>query len=156
MGRSSLTVVTPLLLGLGAVAASGCGGGEQPRSSQPAAADRPAEPIRVLETEFRLEPANARIARSGRTTFEVVNRGESVHALAIETPSGEVKTAAIAPGESRTVKAELPPGRYTWYCPVGNHRERGMSGTIAVGDREGGSGAAQPEDEGTTGGGPGY
>ena len=24
------------------------------------------------------------------------------------------------------------PGRYVWYCPVGDHRERGMKGTITV------------------------
>ena len=36
------------------------------------------------------------------------------------------------PGQSGTLKANLAPGKYEFYCPIGNHKEMGMKGEITV------------------------
>lgn len=87
--------------------------------------------------EFRLEPQRATVT-AGRFTAEVANRGEAVHALAIEAPDGQQATQAIDPGRAATLEAELRAGRYVWYCPVGDHRSRGMEGVITVQRGKGG------------------
>ena len=103
----------------------------------------PVATVRVSETEFKLDPANPRISQAGIVEFDVSNDGRVVHALEVEGPKGEVETDTIRPGRSASLKADLSkPGRYVWYCPVGNHRERGMEGRITV---AGGGGAGLPQ-----------
>jgi len=73
----------------------------------------------------------------------VRNAGETVHALEVEGPGGEVETDRIKPGSSTTLNADLDEaGRYEWYCPVGDHKDRGMKGEITVA----GGGGQQKED----------
>lgn len=144
MRRSTLAKLTLLVAALLAAAAIGCGGDDTPAP----AAERPADAVRVVETDFELDPANPQIRSTGKVVFDVVNRGETVHALKIETPGRDVETDRIAPAESRTLETQLSPGRYTWYCPVANHRDLGMTGTVTVGGAAGGSGSVSP---GTTG-----
>ena len=72
-----------------------------------------------------------------------------MHALEVEGPTGEVETADLGPGESADLAVDLSEdGEYEIYCPVGDHRDRGMEGTIAVG--AGGGGAGTTTDETTT------
>ena len=144
MRRSTLAKLALLVAGLLAAAAIGCGGDDTPGP----AAERPVDAIRVVETDFDLDPANPQIRNAGKVVFDVVNRGDTVHALKIETPDGGVETDRIAPAESRTLETELSPGRYTWYGPVANHRDLGMAGTVTVGGAAGGSDSVSP---GTTG-----
>jgi uncharacterized cupredoxin-like copper-binding protein len=97
--------------------------------------------VSVAETEYRLSPANPSVAKAGVVEFEVVNAGKVAHALEVEGPGGEVETDEIKPGSSATLKADLDKaGRYEWYCPIGNHKDRGMKGEITVaGGSEAGS-----------------
>ena len=136
-------------LALAALAVTSCG-----EESRPAGVgDRSAETVTVRETEFRLSPAEAKVS-SGAVALEAVNDGKLVHALAVDSPGGEVATAEIEPGKSARLEARLDPGTYRWYCPVGRHEQQGMKGTITVGS------AAAPKGESTTegggGGGGGY
>lgn len=87
----------------------------------------------VVLTEYRITPANPTVPKPGVVEIEVANRGSIGHALEVEGPGGEVETPTIAPGQTADLKVDLDkPGRYVWYCPVGDHRERGMKGTITV------------------------
>lgn len=96
--------------------------------------------VRVTETEFRLSPANPSVARAGVIQFRIRNAGKIAHALEVEGPKGEVETEEIAPGERATLKADLgKAGKYTWYCPIGDHEARGMKGQITVAGGEGGA-----------------
>jgi len=101
--------------------------------------------VKVVETEFKLAPANPSIAKAGVVTFSVTNAGKIPHALEVEGPSGEAKTGTIEPGKAAELKVDLgKAGTYEWYCPIGNHRDQGMKGEIKVAG--GGSGKAS-EDE---------
>ena len=89
--------------------------------------------VKVTETEYKIDPENPRVAKAGVVDFEVRNTGKVPHALEIEGPGGEVETDTIAPGKRATLKADLSrPGTYRWYCPVGDHEERGMTGNVTV------------------------
>ena len=95
--------------------------------------------LQVSETDFKLDPSSLTVDAAGTVTISAVNDGGTEHALEIEGPGVEEETDTIAPGESAEVTVELKAGRYEMYCPIGNHRELGMEGTIVVG---GGAGAA--------------
>lgn len=115
-----------------ALAVAGCGGD----------GDEAATPPRIEATEFEFTPAQVTVER-GEHEFQIVNRGEVEHALEIHTPGGEVETDRVAPGESATVTADLSEaGTYEMYCPVGDHRQRGMEGSVTVEQGGGDAGSA--------------
>ena len=77
--------------------------------------------------------------------------GHAPHALEIQGPQGDVKTNVLQGGNSATLTASLTkPGRYTWYCPVGDHRQEGMVGKITVASA---GGASAGDKESSQGGG---
>jgi plastocyanin len=119
-------------------------------------AGRPVATIEMSETDFALDPAEPRVDETGVVEFAISNDGEAPHNLEVETPEGEFELEQdLEPGETATLKAELPePGEYVMYCPVGDHRERGMEGTITVGGGGGGESGGEAGDSG--GGTPGY
>ena len=89
--------------------------------------------IDVRETEMKIEPKNVTIGKPGVVEFRVENAGSVVHALEIEGPTGEVETDQIPSKRSATLTANLNrPGKYKWYCPVGDHEAQGMTGTVTV------------------------
>jgi PQQ system protein len=93
----------------------------------------PAATINVRETEMKIDPKNVTIDKPGVVEFKVQNAGRVVHALEIEGPTREVETEQIPAGKSATLRANLNrPGKYKWYCPVGNHEAQGMTGTVTV------------------------
>jgi plastocyanin len=54
------------------------------------------------------------------------------HAIAIKGNGVNAQGRVVQSGVSR-VSANLRRGRYTFYCPVGEHEENGMKGTLRVG-----------------------
>jgi uncharacterized cupredoxin-like copper-binding protein len=120
-----------LLLGLALVLLPACGGEEGATGDE---AGSGATVVDLALGEFTIEPSTIAV-EPGAYVFHVVNDGEAVHALEIEGPSGEVETGDLAPGESADLSVEFPEdGRYEIYCPVGDHRNRGMEGSITVGE----------------------
>jgi hypothetical protein len=89
-------------------------------------------------------------------TITVHNSGKITHALAVQTPSGVVKTRPIPAGESAILAVDFSKaGSYTFYCPIDHHRMLGMVGTLKVagGGASGGSasgGAGLPTTTTTT------
>jgi plastocyanin len=132
-----------------ALAVAGCGGDEESSSTEAAAT------VDVSETDFALEPQDATVDESGVIEFAVTNDGETDHALEIEADP-EAVSDTIAAGESTTFTAELDPGDYKWYCPIANHEDLGMVGTLTVAEGSGAS-SGESEDSGSSGGGsPSY
>lgn len=125
---------------LAAVLLAGCGQASSTTSSSPPAAaasassSSSATPVSLTETEFKISPASPRIAHTGTITVTVKNSGKFTHALAVKTPSGVVRTGDIAPGATATLTVDVAKdGSYVFYCPLHNHRQLGMQGTLAVG-----------------------
>lgn len=120
-----------LLLVLAVAAVAGCGGGEEGDDSAAPAAG--GDEIEITETDFALDPAKVAVDAAGETTIRVVNDGGVAHALEIEGDGVEKETETIDPGASAELTVELEAGEYEIYCPIGNHREQGMEGTLVVG-----------------------
>ncbi len=138
MRRLLLAVLALLLL-------PSCGG-EEGTADEEAAPSGDATVVEVALSEFAIEPS-AIAVEPGSYTFHVVNEGGAVHALEVEGPSGEVETAELGPGESADLTVDLAEsGEFEMYCPVGDHRDRGMEGTIT----SGGGGGPTTTDETTT------
>ena len=149
--RSICTTATILV---GAVVLAGWGSEDSP---QPAAAPAGGGQLTVIETDFELAPADATVPNAGRVKIKAINRGKAPHALTLQTPQGGRSTKTLEPGQAGTVIADVEPGRYTWFCPVANHRQLGMTGTLTV-KRAGGdpSPDRKPSAPSAPGGGYGY
>lgn len=107
--------------------------------------------VDVSATEFKFNPPDIQLDASGSYTFHLTNAGEFEHALEIEGQGVGEGTDVIGGGESADVTVDLADGEYEIYCPVSNHREMGMEGTLTVGGGGGaGTGSDTTEDETTT------
>jgi plastocyanin len=73
-------------------------------------------------------------AKAGTVTITMDNpSGDQMpHAVAIEGNGIDKDGEVVQPGGKSTVTADLKPGTYTFYCPVGQHRQNGMEGTLTV------------------------
>ena len=89
--------------------------------------------VDLTATDFKFDPSDP-TAKSGEVTFNLKNDGQTTHSLEIEDVNGEdvELEGDVSPGSSGTVKADLKPGTYEFYCPVDNHKEMGMTGEITV------------------------
>jgi plastocyanin len=73
-------------------------------------------------------------AKAGDVTIALTNPSSATapHAVEIEGQGVEEESDVIEPGGSANVTAKLEPGEYEFYCPVGNHQDAGMEGTLTV------------------------
>lgn len=73
-------------------------------------------------------------AKAGKVTITMDNPSSDSqpHAVSIEGGSVSQGGRIAQPGGTSTVTANLEPGTYTFYCPVGSHRQAGMEGTLTV------------------------
>lgn len=141
-GRRPVVVASACAAGMLALACAGCGeqrgiGATQrttptPLSTPKAALGTAVASVDVSLTEYRLSPANPRVAHAGVIEFAATNDGESRHELRVDGPTGEVSTPVLGPGDHATIRVRLPPGTYKWYCPIADHEQRGMVGRVRV------------------------
>jgi plastocyanin len=78
--------------------------------------------------------SRALTARAGTVTIRLANGSgdEYPHGIAIEGNGIDKDGPVVQPGGDSTVTVRLKPGRYTFYCPVGEHEKYGMKGTLTV------------------------
>jgi uncharacterized cupredoxin-like copper-binding protein len=83
-------------------------------------------------TDFKFSQPKA-TAKSGATTIKLDNQGQTSHAIEVEGNGlKEAKSSTIGPGQTTTLKVNLKPGKYEFYCPVDGHKQLGMKGEITV------------------------
>lgn len=128
---------------LASLALAACGGDMEPEQAASGGGDGAA--VEIVLTDFALEPASLSLD-PGSYTVTVLNEGDTVHALKVDGPGGESDTGQIQPGESAELALDLSePGEYELTCPVGDHRDRGMEGTLTVGGAGAGGGTTTDE-----------
>jgi plastocyanin len=119
-----------------------CGGDDEEEAGQR---------VDVSATEFQFNPPDIQLDAVGTYTFHMTNAGEFEHALEIDGQGIEESTDVVGGGESADVTVDLSEGQYEIFCPVGNHREMGMEGTLTVGASGGaGTGSDTTEDDTST------
>src|SRR3954452_4072299 len=125
-----------------AVPIVGCGGSSDGNSTSNAAtpastsgggATGAGGTVDLTAADFKFDPSDPTV-KSGDVTFNLKNDGQTSHSLEIEDVNGQDQEIErdVSPGQSGTLKVNLPPGKYEFYCPVANHKEMGMEGEITV------------------------
>ena len=125
MSRSALLLVAVVIAGCGSDDSSDETGGTTPAAGSSGT-------VELVATDFEFDPSTVAVAAAGTTTVRLTNDGGTTHALEIDGQGIEEETDEIGPGESAVVTVDLEPGEYELYCPVGNHADEGMVGTLTV------------------------
>ncbi len=140
-----ITWILALLLSAGALVAAGCGddedegGGGGAASTPEATEEAPAEEGGAGEAltltadpggNISWEPSDLSAA-AGTVTIKLVNESDVPHAVEVEGNGVEEESETITAGETE-LTVDLEAGEYTFYCPVGQHRQNGMEGTLTV------------------------
>jgi uncharacterized cupredoxin-like copper-binding protein len=157
--RASLSLLALSLAAATVVLTTGCGG-DNNETTPADGATAGGQTVSISETDYKLDPSDPTV-QAGTVSFRVTNDGGVDHNLEVEGPEGEAELERdVAPGESGTLTVDLStPGGYEFYCPVGDHRDRGMEGEITVtgqGGGQAGGGGGSAGDGGAAGGGGYY
>jgi uncharacterized cupredoxin-like copper-binding protein len=130
----------------GAIAmATGCGGDDDSGDAAAPATQASTAPSSSSDAASKLTLAAAEDgglsftkksldAKAGSVTLTMDNpSGDQMpHAISIEGNGVDEDGEVVQPGGTSTVTVDLKPGKYTFYCPVGQHRQNGMEGTLTV------------------------
>jgi plastocyanin len=136
-----ITWIVALLLSAGVLLAAGCGdddddGGGGGAASTPEATEEPSGGGEALTLTadpggaISWEPGELS-APAGSVTIKLVNESDTPHAVEVEGNGVEEESETITGGETE-LTVDLEAGDYTYYCPVGQHRQQGMEGTLTV------------------------
>jgi len=87
--------------------------------------------------EFAIEPSSFTANVGDTVHFHVTNQGAREHTLELELESAGIEQALfpanLTPGQSDTVELTFSqPGTWVLYCPIGQHRDRGMLASVQV------------------------
>jgi uncharacterized cupredoxin-like copper-binding protein len=139
-----------------ALLAAGCGGGSDESSSETTgAAGGSTNAVQVTLDEWSVAPQTISVDTTGEVTFRVTNAGDQQHALEVQGDGVEEETDTLDPGADGTLTVTLERGTNEVYCPLFDHRSRGMEASLAVAGGGGGApGGGTTTDEDT--GGYGY
>jgi plastocyanin len=132
MNRTITALAATLVL-----AVAGCGGDAEPAGSSGGSSSTPAagsgETLQLAAPEdgsLKFDETELDAA-AGTVTIDFDNPSATPHAVAIEGDGVEEASDTVT-SSTTSVTADLDPGTYTFYCPVGNHRQGGMEGTLTV------------------------
>jgi uncharacterized cupredoxin-like copper-binding protein len=126
-----VTALTFALL-LGGLVLAGCGGGGGGGGSQGYVEPKgPAtETISIEAGNFYFKP-NAITTNAGIAKIELTAKN-GVHDLVFDGAYPGFSLEADGGGGAQSMKIDLKPGKYTFYCSVPGHRAAGMEGTLTV------------------------
>jgi plastocyanin len=137
---------------LGVVLLAGCGSDNGNQASNTGTGEAGGASVELTATEYKFDPSSIQVAKAGKTTFTLVNDGTMGHALEIEGQGIEEETDEIDGGQTTTLTVDLKPGEYEFYCPVEDHRAKGMEGKLVVGGTAGQMGTTTDETTTDSGG----
>jgi len=89
--------------------------------------------INVKLTEYSMDVENAEEITPEAAVIEITNNGKEEHSFVLEgTDTIQRLEENIKPGETKTMKVKLEPASYNIYCPIDEHKIKGMAGVIKV------------------------
>ena len=84
--------------------------------------------VQQSETEFSVTPEKI---TTGEVSLSIQNKGRTTIATAVEGPG--LDTVYDTQGQqTKTVKIKITKGTYTFFDPIGDHKEKGMMGSVTV------------------------
>jgi plastocyanin len=108
----------------------GDGGTATPASGGAAGASSSLDLSAPADGSLKFDQATA-TAKAGSVTIKFSNPSSTPHGVEIEG-NGVEKASDVVTAKDTSFTVDLKPGKYTYYCPVGNHRDAGMEGTLTV------------------------
>ncbi len=87
--------------------------------------------VEIELRDFELYPDDFTVP-AGEITFKFNNMGRYTHDFRIEGNGVDEKSPRVAAGRSDEWIITLAPGTYNISCPISNHADRGMVGTLTV------------------------
>lgn len=87
--------------------------------------------VTVRLEDFKLNPDQLTV-KAGTVTFRLENAGRYTHDFSIEGPGVDEKAPKVGAGRTFEWEVSLKPGEYRISCPISNHADRGMTGTLTV------------------------
>lgn len=87
--------------------------------------------VQVTEVEFKIQLPKTTIP-AGSYTFDVHDDGKVQHDLVVKGNGVDKGTPTIDPGQSKSLKVDLKPGKYDVYCSIPGHKQLGMDLTLTV------------------------
>lgn len=144
-----ISIVPLLALAGGMLALAGCGKSSTSSSASTSAATTPATTAQSTSTtssapagalslaansagQLKYETTSL-TAKAGTMSIDFTNMSSLPHNVTVASSSGSVVGATPTfSGESKTLKLNLKPGTYKFYCSVPGHRQAGMEGTLTV------------------------
>ena len=85
--------------------------------------------IEIAFLEYEMKPNKIRV-KPGAVTFVLRNEGRFAHDFHVEGPGVDAYAAKFSPGRTVRLEVALPEGEYKISCPLSNHDQRGMNGTL--------------------------
>jgi plastocyanin len=97
-----------------------------------AAAPAPAQ-LQVVAHEYSFTLSRLHV-KAGPAVIELANFGQDPHDLRVQRQGARhvAGLGVVAPGKRAELSLRLPPGRYSLWCAVANHRQLGMRATLVV------------------------
>jgi plastocyanin len=134
-----ITWLIALVLAAGVLTAAGCGGDDNGGSSggTGTSSDSGSSSGGGKTLTVTADPGGAikwdkssLSAKAGKVTLKIVNDSQIPHAIEVEGNGVEEETKTVTGGDA-SVTVDLKPGKYEYYCPVGDHKQT-MKGTLTV------------------------
>jgi uncharacterized cupredoxin-like copper-binding protein len=85
--------------------------------------------VEIALMEYEMKPNKIRV-KPGAVTFVLRNEGRFAHDFHVEGPGVEAHAAKFSPGRTVRLEVTLQEGEYKISCPLSNHDQRGMHGTL--------------------------
>jgi plastocyanin len=89
-------------------------------------------PVRVSAREYSFDPSAIAIEGDGNVRITLRNAGDLAHDLRIERGGHDLGGTPSFQGGERSARLRLGPGRYRFFCSVGDHEQLGMRGSLRV------------------------
>ena len=86
--------------------------------------DDPSGALKFDKTSLTTKP--------GKVTVAMDNPSDVPHAVEVEGNGVEAEGKTVGKGGVSKVTVDVKKGEYEYYCPVGNHADAGMEGTLTV------------------------
>ena len=87
--------------------------------------------VEIALKEYEMVPNKIR-TMPGTVTFVLRNEGRFAHDFHVEGPGIEAHAAKFSPGRTVRLVVTLQEAEYKISCPLSNHDQRGMHGTLVV------------------------
>lgn len=89
--------------------------------------------VQVVAKEYSFSLSRLHV-HAGTATIELANFGQDPHDLRLQRAGARhiAGLGVVAPGKRAELSLKLPPGRYSLWCSVANHRALGMRATLIV------------------------